>query len=168
MSFSCALCSRVRKIKQSEFTTVDSVDVEEKIKQAFEHIEGIPVSNRLLNQQVHRKCYGKYHRHYLQVCEKKQPLTEISNCVTNDRLPLVDRTNYRLSPSPNKPSFSSSEANESLFISSSPIQPSFISSSPIQPSFIPSALNKSLSISLSSIEHICQTELSEIRVCVSF
>ncbi|CAF3898810.1 unnamed protein product, partial [Rotaria sp. Silwood1] len=38
MSFTCALCCRTKEMKKTEFTTVISIDVEEKIKKAYENI----------------------------------------------------------------------------------------------------------------------------------
>ncbi|CAF5059316.1 unnamed protein product, partial [Rotaria sp. Silwood1] len=98
MSFTCALCCRTKEMKKTEFTTVISIDVEEKIKKAYENIHGIPLSTRIFNQLVHRQCYGKYHRHYTKIFENenKQSSTQIQNCLLTHRLPLADRTNYQI------------------------------------------------------------------------
>jgi hypothetical protein len=96
MSFTCALCSQTRKLKEADFTKISSIDVEEKIKQAYEDCHGIPLLKRLLNEQVHKKCYWKYHRHYTYTSKNKRSSTTIQDCLLTRRLPLVDRTNYRL------------------------------------------------------------------------
>ena len=71
MSFTCVLCSRTGKVKRNQFTTVNCIDVEQKIKQAYEDIHCIPLSITILHQRVHKVCYGKYHRHYIYISKKK-------------------------------------------------------------------------------------------------
>jgi len=96
MSFTCALCSQTRKIKEADFTKISSIDVEEKIKQAYEDWHGIPLLRKILNERVHKKCYRKYHSHYTHTSENKRSSSKIQDCLLTRRLPLVDCTNYRL------------------------------------------------------------------------
>ncbi|CAF4382744.1 unnamed protein product, partial [Rotaria sp. Silwood2] len=99
MSFTCALCCRTVKINRKNLITVVSIDVEEKIKQAYENIHSVFLSRRLLNKKVHRECYGKYHRRYIHGLKNKKTSTQVSIYLSNDRLPLVDSTNYQLQSS---------------------------------------------------------------------
>ena len=96
MSLTCGLCCRIGKLKKTQFTTVIAVDVEEKIKQSYEDINGIPLSTRILNEQVHKQCYWKYFNHYTYTSKNKLSSSEGPNCLSTSRVPLGDRTNYRL------------------------------------------------------------------------
>ncbi|CAM4968882.1 unnamed protein product [Rotaria socialis] len=99
MSYTCVLCCRTTKINRNLLTTVASVDVEEKIKQAYEYINGISLSRIILNETVHRECYAKYHRRYIYASKTKRSSTEVSN----RRLPLTDCTNFQCSSSSSIP-----------------------------------------------------------------
>ncbi|CAF1656542.1 unnamed protein product, partial [Rotaria sordida] len=68
-----------------------------KIKQKPIHnnINGIPLSTTILNKQVHKVCYQKYHRHYTYASQNKQSTNVVPNSLSTRRLPLVDRTNYQ-------------------------------------------------------------------------
>jgi len=97
MSFTCALCPRTKKLNKSEFTTVGSDDVEEKINIAYEDIHGIPLSKTILEQQVHKECYSTYHRRYSRAIEHEKSSNEALNCLSTHRLPLADLSNSRFS-----------------------------------------------------------------------
>jgi len=87
------------KKNKNQFTTIGSVDVEEKIKEAYEDKNGIPFSTKILNKQVHKEYYQKYHRRYSYTFKNKQSPNQVPNYLSSHRLPLVDRTNYQFSSS---------------------------------------------------------------------
>ncbi|CAF4580812.1 unnamed protein product, partial [Rotaria socialis] len=99
MSYTCVLCCRTTKINRNLLTTVASVDIEEKIKQAYGYINGISLSRIILNETVHREYYAKYHRRYIYASKTKRSSTEVSN----RRLPLTDCTNFQCSSSSSIP-----------------------------------------------------------------
>ncbi len=91
MPSTCALCLRTRKLKGAEFTNI-CIDVAEKIKQGYEDMRSIPLSREIFNQKVYRKCYGKYHRHYIRMFENKPSSTKKAKHLLTRRLPLIDCT----------------------------------------------------------------------------
>ncbi|CAF3672167.1 unnamed protein product [Rotaria socialis] len=121
MSYTCVLCCRTTKINRNLLTTVASVDIEEKIKQAYGYINGISLSRIILNETVHREYYAKYHRRYIYASKTKRSSTEVSN----RRLPLTDCTNFQCSSSSSIPvtstnqHFKENSANETcIFVAS--------------------------------------------------
>ena len=89
MSNTCVLCRRTIKVHRRLLTKIASVEVENKIKQAYEDKNGIPLSRSILNAIVHRGCYAKHHFRYGYSLNRKRP----SRKASNHRFPLSNVTN---------------------------------------------------------------------------
>ncbi len=82
-----------------------------------EHLNGEPLLRKILNEQVHQKCYKRYHHHRnTHVPENEQSSTTKRNYLLTRRLPFADRTNDQFSSSPSQTTISNTQYSKQNFV----------------------------------------------------